>query len=72
LRTGTINVATFLGSNGGSVAVGKDADLILLDANPLLDIRNSRRIHGVMLRGQWLPESELARRLERFAVDNDR
>ncbi len=70
LHTGTIDVATFLGSNGGSVAAGKDADLILLDANPLLDIRNSRRIHGVMLRGQWLPESELARRLERFVVDD--
>jgi len=70
LQTGTVAVATFLGTNGGSVAVGKDADLILLDANPLLDIRNSRRIHGVMLRGQWLSETELARRLERFVVDD--
>ncbi|NQV87291.1 MAG: amidohydrolase family protein [Woeseiaceae bacterium] len=70
LRTGTVEVARFLGSNGGSVAVGNDADLILLDANPLEDIRNSDRIHGVMLRGVWHPASELQDRLERYAVRN--
>jgi len=68
LRTGTVEVARFLGSNGGSVAEGKDADLILLDANPLDDIRNSQRIHGVMLRGVWHPASELQNRLERYAI----
>lgn len=66
LRTGTAAVAGFLGSNGGIVAVNKDADLVLLDANPFDDIRNSKRIHGVMLRGRWLPISELNTRLERF------
>ena len=68
LRTGTVAVATFLASNGGIVAEGKDADLILLDANPLDDIRNSKRIHGVMLRGRWLPAIELHARLERYVV----
>jgi len=68
LRTGTVAVATFLGSNGGVVSEGKDADLILLDANPLDDIRNSERIHGVMLRGRWLPAIELHARLERYVV----
>ncbi len=68
LRTGTAAVAEFLASNGGIVAAGKDADLILLDANPLIDIANSERIHGVMLRGKWLPAAELASRLEQFAV----
>jgi len=66
LRTGTAAVAGFLGSNGGIVAVNKDADLVLLDANPFNDIRNSKRIHGVMLRGRWLPILELNTRLERF------
>ncbi len=70
LYTGTAAVATFLGSNGGVVAEGKDADLILLDANPLNDIRDSRRIHGVMLRGQWLPETELEARLKRYVVQD--
>lgn len=70
IYTGTAAVATFLGSNGGVVAEGKDADLILLDANPLNDIRDSRRIHGVMLRGQWLPAIDLETRLERYVVED--
>jgi imidazolonepropionase-like amidohydrolase len=72
LYTGTVAVAEFLGSNGGIVAEGKDADLILLDANPLDDIRNSNRIHGVMLRGTWYSSNELNARLERYVVESDR
>ena len=64
LRTGTVAVAEFLGSNTGIVEVGRQADLVLLDANPLADIDNSRRIHGVMLRGQWLGSTDLAALLE--------
>jgi len=52
------------------VEEGKDADLVLLDANPLTDIRNSRRIHGVMLRGVWHPASVLKEKLERYAVQD--
>ena len=70
LRTGTVAVASFLDSNGGIVAEGKDADLILLDANPLEDIRNAARIHGVMLRGRWLAAIELHSRLERYIVQD--
>ncbi len=70
LRTGTVAVATFLDSNGGVVAEGRDADLILLDASPLDDIRNSERIHGVMLRGRWLPATELHARLERYVIQD--
>lgn len=63
LHTGTAAVAEFLGTNTGIVAVGRDADLVLLDENPLEDIRNARRIHGVMLRGSWFPAGELKQRL---------
>ena len=66
LQTGTTAPAEFLGTNTGSVQTGKDADLLLLNANPLVDISNSRRIHGVMLRGQWLSARELEVRLARF------
>ncbi len=66
LRTGTVAVAEFLGTNAGVIAIGKDADLLLLDANPFDDIENTRRIHGVMLRGQWLSRRALDERLERF------
>ena len=68
LATGTTAVAEFLGTNTGTVAVGKSADLLLLDANPLEDIRNSRRIHGVMLRGQWLSAKRLDEMLAAYAT----
>jgi len=72
LQTGTTAPAEFLHNNTGSVATGKEADLLLLNANPLVDISNSRRIHGVMLRGQWLPVRELEARLARFRSGADR
>ncbi|MDA0679808.1 MAG: amidohydrolase family protein [Proteobacteria bacterium] len=68
LQTGTVSVAKFFSSESsfGSVREGLEADLILLDANPLEDIRNSRRIHGVMVRGTWLSRADLDRLLGRF------
>ena len=65
LTTGTRNVARFLGneSEAGSIAVGKRADLILLDANPLTDIRNVGKQAGVMLGGKWLAKDEIQRQL---------
>jgi cytosine/adenosine deaminase-related metal-dependent hydrolase len=66
LRAATANVAEFLAVAGqrGTVAVGQKADLLLLDANPLENIANTRRIAGVILRGRWLSRAELARVLE--------
>ncbi|NIL94797.1 MAG: amidohydrolase family protein [Woeseiaceae bacterium] len=71
LETGTAAVAEFFGSNGGYVAAGKDADLVLLDANPLDDISHSRRVYGVMVRGQWFDYQELHERLSRFESLDD-
>jgi imidazolonepropionase-like amidohydrolase len=69
LETGTRNVALFFGTlaKHGTIAVGKQADLILLDANPLTDVRNTTRQSGVMLRGRWLPKSEIDARLTAIA-----
>jgi hypothetical protein len=68
LRAATANAAEFLGEEGerGTVAVGQRADLVLLDANPLGDIANTRRIAGVMLRGRWLSAGEIAAMMERL------
>ena len=66
LQTSTTAVARFLGTNSGTVAAGKNADLVLLDANPLEDIHNTQRIHGVMLRGDWYSATELDERLAPF------
>jgi len=71
LRTGTVAVDEFLGSNTGIVAVGREADLVLLDADPLTDIGNSRRIFGVMVRGQWQSAVALAERLNPYPDDAD-
>lgn len=49
LQTATVNTAAYLGvaQHKGTIEVGKQADLILLDKNPLEDIRNTRSIHSV-------------------------
>lgn len=70
LRTGTVNAARFFDADrqSGTVETGKNADLVLLDANPLDDITNSRRIHGVVANGQWLSRQridQILRELER-------
>ena len=65
LATGTRNVAAHAGTldRTGTIEVGKRADLVLLQGNPLQDIANSSRINGVMIRGRWLPKAEIERRL---------
>jgi imidazolonepropionase-like amidohydrolase len=69
LATGTRNVAAYLGTadRAGTIAVGRQADLVLLDGNPLADIRNTTRRAGVMLRGVWMPQSEIQPRLDAIA-----
>ena len=54
LRTATYNPADYLGAldSLGTVSPGKVADLVLLDADPLLDIRNTRRISAVIANGR--------------------
>lgn len=65
LETATRNPAAFLGAldTYGTLEVGKQADLVLLAANPLDDIKNTERIEGVMRHGHWLPQAELHRML---------
>ena len=56
VQAATIRSAEFLGKlqTQGTVEGGKFADLVLLDANPLDDIHNTRKIHAVILRGKLL------------------
>lgn len=66
LEMGSRNVAEHFGQleEFGTVAVGRRADLVLLDANPLNDIGNWSRQAGVMVRGKWYDRAEIARRLD--------
>ncbi len=65
LQTATLNPAKFLGMQDrlGSIEKGKLADLVLLDANPLEDIRNTQRIAGVVVNGRYLSRAELDKML---------
>jgi imidazolonepropionase-like amidohydrolase len=53
LQTATINPARFLNATDslGTIAEGAVADLVLLDANPLVDIANVARVHAVIANG---------------------
>ena len=60
LRAATVDAAQLLGlSDAGRIAAGSRADLTLLEANPLDDLRAVSRVSGVVLRGQWIPVREL-------------
>jgi hypothetical protein len=61
LRAATLSGAVYLGrtSDFGTVAPGRVADLVLLEANPLDDIGNSRRIHAVVFSGRVLDRRAL-------------
>lgn len=61
LRTATLAPAQFLGVTHlhGTVQRGKMADLVMLDANPLDDIGNMRRIAAVVAQGHYFPRQML-------------
>jgi imidazolonepropionase-like amidohydrolase len=63
LQTATLNPAKYLEltSSLGTVEKGKIADLILLDANPLDNIGNTRKIAAVVTDGRYLPREKLDR-----------
>ena len=65
LQTATINPARFLGreKTAGTIDSGKRADLVLLDGDPLADIRNTRRIAAVIVGGRVLQRADLDRLL---------
>ena len=70
---GTTRLACqWLGVDGdrGTVEPGKSADLLLLDADPLENVSNTRKIAAVIARGRYLPRSELDRMLREVAEHN--
>lgn len=61
LRTATLNPAKYLGIDDrmGTVSTGKVADMVLLDKNPLEDIRNTRTIQGIFLGGNYFSSEDI-------------
>ncbi|WP_409491823.1 amidohydrolase family protein [Amycolatopsis sp. cmx-11-12] len=74
LKTVTGDAAEFLGRErtSGTVEVGKEADLVLLDANPAADIRNVAKIDLVITRGRVLDKTARRRMLEAVEVAANR
>jgi imidazolonepropionase-like amidohydrolase len=74
LQAATLNPGKlFPNSQAGTITAGKKADMILLEANPLDDIRNTQRIRAVILNGRILNRQRLdalLREAERLARDN--
>ncbi len=52
----------------GTIDVGKRADLVLFEKNPLTDITNTWKINGVMIKGRWLKVTEIEKILGEMAV----
>src|SRR2546428_13881556 len=68
LQSATLNAARYLGITDafGTVELGKTADLVLLEGNPLEDIRNTRKISAVVVNGKIIVKDFLQLR---FAED---
>ncbi|HEY0740304.1 MAG TPA: amidohydrolase family protein [Chryseosolibacter sp.] len=61
LKAATVNASVFLNSRDqtGTIEVGTQADFILIDGNPIEDLTNIKKLQGVMLKGVWMPASDL-------------
>jgi len=70
IQSGTKNVGDYFKGKDdfGTVEVGKRADLILVQGNPLKDVANIAKSAGVMVRGRWLPETEIRGKLDEMAT----
>lgn len=58
LYASTVEPAGFLGANTGRITSGAAADLVVLGADPLSDIRNTQRIDGLVVRGRYIDAAE--------------
>tara|TARA_R110002033_G_scaffold78102_1_gene129643 strand:- start:179 stop:3019 length:2841 start_codon:yes stop_codon:yes gene_type:complete len=65
LNVSTVNASRYLDSYPleGTIAEGKNANLVLLNKNPLENIKNSQSIEGVMLHGKWFGRNQLDKML---------
>jgi len=70
IKAATTEPFEYLGEadRAGTIEVGKQADLLLLDDNPLQDVRAASKISGVLLRGRWIGKEEIARTMREIAA----
>jgi hypothetical protein len=71
LQSATTAAAKWMGINTGVIKPGYRADLLLLNKNPLGDIRHTKTIQGVMVNGQYLDRAQLDKMLAAVKQAND-
>jgi predicted metalloprotease with PDZ domain len=73
LRASTVSPARYLNTMAieGTISEGKNANMVLLNKNPLEDISNTKTIEGVMLKGKWFDRNELDQMLLEVEQLND-
>jgi imidazolonepropionase-like amidohydrolase len=66
LRAATLSPARYLSlaDELGTIEEGKRADMVLIDADPLENIHNTRRVAGVVVGGRWIDTLERRNRLD--------
>ncbi len=70
LRTSTTTPFEYLGESdrAGTVAVGKQSDLLLVEENPLADITAASRVAGVLVQGRWIGKEEIGSTMQQIAA----
>jgi imidazolonepropionase-like amidohydrolase len=73
LRTSTTAPFEYLGESdrAGTIEVGKQTDLLLLDGNPLEDVSAASRIAGVLIQGRWIGTEEIHDRMQELAASSE-
>jgi imidazolonepropionase-like amidohydrolase len=74
LASGTRNVGQYFAKQDsfGTIEPGKRADLVLLEANPLIDIGSVSRIAGVMVNGRWFSRTDIDAGLAKIEAKHKR
>jgi len=69
IQSGTVNPAKYFEMENifGQVKEGMDADLFLVDTNPLEDLKALQRVSGIMVGGKWLSKAKIDQKLEEIA-----
>ncbi len=72
LRTSTTSPFEYLGESekAGTIEIGKQTDLLLLDQNPLEDVSAASKIAGVLIQGRWVGAAEIEKRMQELAASN--
>ncbi len=70
LQTSTTRPFEYLGESdrAGTIAVGKQSDLLLVEENPLRDISAASKVAGVLIRGRWIGKEEIHQRMQQIAA----